>query len=186
MPRDLPLANGRLLVNFDGRYTLRDLYWPHIGMRNNSDGHESRTGLWVDGAFTWLEDDEWQRDLRYEKDTLATQVTLTHPRLQLRLDAADVVDFDRDVFVRRLRVTNGADHPREVRLFAHHDWHIDESEGANTVFYHPAGKTLVAYRDQCYILVDGLVGEDMSGQRGVPDGERLAGYRMPPGGTRPK
>jgi GH15 family glucan-1,4-alpha-glucosidase len=176
MPRDLPLANGRLLVNFDGRYTLRDLYWPHVGLRNNSDGHESRTGLWVDGAFAWLEDDEWQRDLRYETDTLATQVTLTQPRLQLLLDAADVVDFDRDVLVRRLRVSNGADHPREVRLFAHHDWHIGESEGANTVFYHPALKALVAYRDQCYILVDGLVGEDMSDRQGLPDNVRLAGY----------
>ncbi len=49
MPRDLPLANGRLLVNFDSHYTLRDLYWPHIGLRNNSEGHANHTGIWVEG-----------------------------------------------------------------------------------------------------------------------------------------
>src|SRR5262249_17879343 len=39
-------------------------------------------------------------------------------------------------------------------------WHIGESEGANTVFYHPDLKALIAYKDRCYILVNGLVGED--------------------------
>ncbi len=31
MPRDLPLGNGKLLVNFDKHYNLRDVYWPHVG-----------------------------------------------------------------------------------------------------------------------------------------------------------
>ena len=175
MPRDLPLANGRLLVNFDSHYTLRDLYWPHIGLRNNSEGHANHTGIWVEGNFTWLEDDEWQRDLRYEQDSLITQVTLTHPRLQLSLQCTDAVDFDRDILVRRFRVTNSADHPREVRLFTHHDWHIGESEGANTVYYQPRLKALVAYKDNCYILVNGLIGDDLEG---APEDARLAGYGL--------
>ena len=31
MPRDIPVGNGSLLVNFDADYALRDLYWPHVG-----------------------------------------------------------------------------------------------------------------------------------------------------------
>ncbi len=31
MPRDLPLGNGKLLLNFDKHYNLRDIYWPHVG-----------------------------------------------------------------------------------------------------------------------------------------------------------
>jgi GH15 family glucan-1,4-alpha-glucosidase len=160
MPRDLPLANGRLLVNFDSRYNLRDLYWPHIGLRNHTAGHLSRTGVWVDGSFAWLDADEWQRSLLYEEDTLVTQVTLRSDQLQLTLECADGVDFDRDVLVRRVRVTNNAAQPREVRLFFHHDWHLWESEGANTVYYDPALKALVAYKDACCVVVNGLVGED--------------------------
>ncbi len=42
MPRDLPLANGRMLVNFDANYDLRDIYWPHVGERNQTQGHVNR------------------------------------------------------------------------------------------------------------------------------------------------
>ena len=29
MPRDIPVGNGRLLVTFDDRYQVRDVYFPH-------------------------------------------------------------------------------------------------------------------------------------------------------------
>jgi hypothetical protein len=45
MPRDLPVGNGHMLVNFDARYNLRDLYWPHVGLRNQTDGHISHSGV---------------------------------------------------------------------------------------------------------------------------------------------
>ena len=159
MPRDLPLANGHLLVNFDARYNLRDIYWPHIGERNQTQGHVNHSGVWVDGAFSWFDADGWQREMVYEEDTLVTHVTLTHSDLRLTIESADVVDFDRDVLIRRMRVTNTHDHAREIRLFFHHDWHLWESEGANTVYYYPDYKAVIAYKDRCYILVGGLVGD---------------------------
>ena len=61
MPRDLPLGNGSLLVNFDASYQLRDLYWPHVGLENHSNGHVFRFGVWVDGRFRWLDDPGWSR-----------------------------------------------------------------------------------------------------------------------------
>jgi GH15 family glucan-1,4-alpha-glucosidase len=57
MPRDIPVGNGSLLVNFDDRYQLRDLYWPHVGQENHTDGHPFRFGVWVDGQFRWVSDD---------------------------------------------------------------------------------------------------------------------------------
>lgn len=158
MPRDLPLANGHLLVNFDATYTLRDIYWPHIGERNHTQGHLNRTGIWVEGTFAWLDTPEWQRQLVYEPDTLVTATTLAHPALQLRLAWTDVVDFDRDVFIRKVLVTSTAQAPRDVRLFFHHDWHIGESEGANTVYYRPDLRILGAYKDAWHFMVNGLVG----------------------------
>jgi GH15 family glucan-1,4-alpha-glucosidase len=169
MPRDLPIANGRTLVNFDADYNLRDIYWPHIGQQNQTLGHVSYSGVWVDGDFAWFDSDDWTRDLRYEKETLVTAVTLTSERLALRIECADAVDFDRDIIMRRMRVTNLADHPREVRLFYHHDWHLWENAGANTVFYRPDHKFLVAYKRHCYILVDGVVGDELAG---APDDKR--------------
>ena len=163
MPRDLPIANGHMLVNFDSSYNLRDIYWPHIGQRNHTNGHVNHTGVWAGGEFAWFGDDGWRRDLRYEEDTLVTSVTLTHDALQLTIQCADTVDFDRNIFIRRLRVTNRADHERDIRLFFHHDWHIDESEGANTVLYRPDLKAVIAYKDHHVFLVSGLVGGDDAG-----------------------
>jgi GH15 family glucan-1,4-alpha-glucosidase len=159
MPRDLPLANGRLLVNFDANYDLRDIYWPHIGLRNNTLGHVNHSGIWVDGAFSWFDSPDWRRTLYYEPDTVVTQVTLVNATLQITLSGTDTVDFDRDILIRKLRVVNQADHPRQMRLFFHHDWHIGESEGGNTVFYQPDLRALVAYKEHCFLLVAGIVGD---------------------------
>ncbi len=164
MPRDLPLANGHMLVNFDARYNLRDICWPHVGERNHTLGHVNHSGVWVDGSFSWLDADDWQQDMRYAADTLVTEVTLVNDRLQLLLVCADTVDFDRDILIRRVRVTNRADHPRDVRLFFHHDWHLWEHEGANTVYYRPELKELIAYKDRCCIVVNGLVGGELAGE----------------------
>jgi GH15 family glucan-1,4-alpha-glucosidase len=163
MPRDLPVGNGHMLVNFDARYNLRDIYWPHIGLHNQTNGHVSHSGVWVDGRFSWFDDAGWRRDLRYREDSLVTQVMLTNDDLQLSIDCSDVVDFDRDLLIRCLRVTNRAQQAREIRLFFHHDWHIGESDGGNTASYRPILKALVAYKDQCTFLVGGLVGGEKAG-----------------------
>ena len=44
MPRDIPVGNGSLLVNFDQTYQLRDLYWPYVGQENHTEGNP-----WVSG-----------------------------------------------------------------------------------------------------------------------------------------
>jgi GH15 family glucan-1,4-alpha-glucosidase len=173
MPRDLPLANGHMLVNFDAQYNLRDIYWPHVGERNQTQGHVNHTGVWVDGSFAWFDSDVWQRELRYDEDTLVTSVALTSDALQLTIACHDTVDFDRDLFIRYLEVTNRADRPREVRLFFHHDWYLGESEGANTVLYTPELQALLAYKDRWYLLVGGLVG-DSAATAGGPRESRQA------------
>src|SRR5947199_284174 len=51
MPRDIPVGNGSLLLNFDKSYNLRDIYWPHVGQALHTDGDISHTGDWVDGRI---------------------------------------------------------------------------------------------------------------------------------------
>lgn len=167
MPRDLPLGNGHLLVNFDKSYNLRDIYWPHVGQELHTAGDISHTGIWVDGQFAWLDAPEWQRELLYEKETLVTHVTLEHPRLQVRLVCADVVDFDRPILIRRIEVTNLAEQARNVRLFFHYDWHIWNDRDANTVFYYPQQQVLIAYKQQGYFLQSGQVGQGEQCMTGV-------------------
>jgi len=157
MPRDLPLGNGTLLVNFGHDYSLRDIYWPHVGLANHTLGHVCHTGVWVDGQFSWLESDEWQKHLVYAPETLLTHVTCINDALKLTLVFQDTVDFDRPILLRRITVTNDAETARRVRLFFHYDWHIWENEAANTVYYAPKDRALIAYKDQAYFLMGGQV-----------------------------
>jgi GH15 family glucan-1,4-alpha-glucosidase len=169
MPRDLPLGNGKLLLNFDKHYNLRDIYWPHVGQELHTgvdivDIEEeatppiSRTGVWVEEQFAWLDAPEWEREMLYARETLVTHVTLIHPILQLQLVFSDAVDFHDDIFLRHIMVTNLATDPREVRLFFHYHWHISGDAEGNTVFYYPPLQALVAYKLQTYFLMNGRVG----------------------------
>ncbi|BCL82953.1 glucan 1,3-alpha-glucosidase [Ktedonobacteria bacterium brp13] len=167
MPRDLPLGNGNLLINFDKNYNVRDIYWPHVGQELHTAGEISHTGVWVNGQFAWLDAPEWQRTLVYDHETLVSQVTLIHPTLQLQLIFNDTVDFYRPIFLRRVQVTNLATTTREVRLFFHYNWHIWQDTDANTVFYDPELQALVAYKGRAYFLQNGQIGEGPHAQVGI-------------------
>jgi GH15 family glucan-1,4-alpha-glucosidase len=75
MPKDLPVSNGNLLLNFDSDYRIRDVYFPWIGQENHTKGHPFRFGVWVDGRFSWM-GPQWVRDLRYRDNSLVTDVVL--------------------------------------------------------------------------------------------------------------
>jgi glucoamylase len=152
MPRDLPLGNGRLLVNFDGGYEIRDFYYPYVGMENQTLGRPSHFGVWVDGQFSWIDNAEWQRELAYEEDTLVTDVKLSNERLRLRLRCHDAVDFDRDVYLRRIDVENCSPEDREVRLYFHQNFHIMGTEVGDTAYFDPHHRALVHYKGKRWFM----------------------------------
>lgn len=154
MPRDLPLGNGQLLINFDRAYQLRDLYFPYVGMENHTAGHSFRFGVWADGTLRWLHDNGWERDLRYHADGGATDVMLHHPDLGLRLHVVDVVDYAEDLFVRQITLANERPLARQVRLFFHHDFHISETEVGDTAYYEPERHALIHYKGKRWFLMN--------------------------------
>jgi GH15 family glucan-1,4-alpha-glucosidase len=175
MPRDLPIGNERLLVNFDADYVLRDLYYPNVGKENHAGGFPFRFGLFVDGKFSWVRRDTgWKIDRRYERDTLITDVTCTHEALQLTLRCSDCVDFHETVMIRKVRIADHSGRPREVKLYWHHDFRISESDVGDTAAYDPTTRTVTHYKGFRYflanVMVDGQPGVDAFaiGQKGAP------------------
>ncbi|MCL4529266.1 MAG: glycoside hydrolase family 15 protein [Chloroflexi bacterium] len=169
MPRDVPLGNGSLLVAFDHQYQIRDLYWPHVGQENHAMGHPFRVGVWVDNQFRWLDDDKWQRQLRYGHDTLVTDVKLHHPDLNITLEFNDAVDFHEDLLVRRLNVTDDSNNGRTIRLFFHQDFHILGNEFGDTAYYEPDRRAIIHYKDDNWFLINGgIVLEDGDAGPGWP------------------
>ena len=176
MPRDIPLGNGKLLVTFDRYYQIRDIYFPHVGKENQTVGHPSRFGVWVDGQLSWLGPD-WQISLKYREGTMVSQVEAYHPGLQVRLVCSDAVDFYDPVYVRKIIVRNLADRERDIRLFLHQDFHLYESDVGDTAAYEPKHKTVTHYKMRRYFLTNcmanGTVGVQhfATGRKEVPGAE---------------
>jgi GH15 family glucan-1,4-alpha-glucosidase len=156
MPRALTLGNGDLLVNFDGRYNLVDVYWPYVGRENQTDGHVCRMGVWADGKFAWVADGSWQRKIGYRTDTLVSQVELFNQTLGLRLRCADAVDFHDPLLIREVEIEDLSGRPREVRIFWHHDLRLFGNDLGDTVFYDPKSLSLIHYKAKRYVILGGI------------------------------
>ena len=159
MPRDLPLGNGRLLVTFDDRYQLRDVYFPYVGMEDHTTGHACRFGVWADGAFSWVSDEGWERRLRYGHETLVGDTSLSNASLGLRLRCRDAVDFDRDLYLKEVTVEDVSGKEREVRLFQHFDAYLYGNAFGDSAYYDPRSRALVHYKARRAFLLSGMTSE---------------------------
>ncbi len=155
MPRDLPLSNGRFLVNFDSAHNLRDIYFPHVGTENHAYSSSSSMGVWVDGLYRWLEDDGWRHSHQYVEDQLTTTVTAENDDIGLALEFTDAIDFYLDALVRRVAIRNLSESTREVRLFSHHDIAIGGNTVGDTAYFDPSEHAVIAYKNVHYMLVGG-------------------------------
>ncbi len=159
MPRDLVIGNGRLLVTFDDRYQIRDIYYPRIGLHNHADGHPFRFAVWAWDRCSWCQDDDWSRELLYTDRTLVTDVRLRNEALGLELRCADAVDFDRPIYLRRVTVHNLHDRDREVSLFFHHDFHLFRDGIGDTAYFDPLTHGLVHYKRDVNFMMNAAVGD---------------------------
>jgi GH15 family glucan-1,4-alpha-glucosidase len=154
--RDIPVGNGSLLVNFDDRYRIRDIYFPHVGQENHTEGYPSRFGVWADGEFSWIGDDGWERRLAYFPETLVTDVKLANTDLGLEISCADTVASHDNIFLRRINVRNTRKEQRQVRAFLHHDFRIYENNVGDTAFYEPETHSLIHFKKHRYFLINTL------------------------------
>ena len=159
MPRDLVVGNGTLLVNIDRNLNIRDLYYPHVGLHNHLNGYRNRIGVWVDGQFSWLEN-TWSVRMNYRPGTLIADACASNGRLGINLRFNDTVHPELNLFLRRVSVENLYPDAREVRLFFNHDFRIYESDIGDTAFYHPFTGSMIHYKRDCYILVNGRTAEE--------------------------
>lgn len=152
--RDIPVGNGSLLLNFDDKYQIRDIYFPHVGQENHSEGFPFRFGVWLDGEFSWISSDDWVRNLKYLLQTLVTDVTLSNKNLDIEIVSNDTVASHNNIFLRKVRVRNLRDSTRQFRVFLHHDFRIYENKVGDTAFYDPETLALIHYKKHRYFLIN--------------------------------
>jgi len=174
MPRDLPLGNGDFLVTFDASYQLRDVFYPNVGLENHTVGEPCRFGVWVDGQFSWISQQGWERAIDYEHETLVGDTRLRHAALGIAMHCRDAVDFDRNIYFKEVTVEDQTGRDRDVRLFHQFDAHLNGNETGDSAYYDPRSQAIVHYKGRRYFLLSGTTGGHAFGLTSFAIGQKDA------------
>ncbi|MDD4628790.1 MAG: glycoside hydrolase family 15 protein [Candidatus Peribacteraceae bacterium] len=174
MPRSLVIGNGQILATFDDALQMRDLYFPYVGMEDQTGyGNVHRTGVWVSGkGFAWLSDPSWQITAKYRPDSLVGESTLRNDKLGIEIIAEDFVHPFYNVLIRNFRIRTTDGNPKEVRVFFNHNLFIYGDKQKDTAFYEPYTNSIVHYRQTRYFLIGGDTSDPVkAGPTGQAAGE---------------
>ncbi|MCA9334557.1 glycoside hydrolase family 15 protein [Candidatus Saccharibacteria bacterium] len=160
MLRPIVLSNGELHVGLNNYGLVHDLYYPYVGLSNHAQGMHTRhrIGVWIDGRLSWLDNDgEWTFSFRYPTNALIGHTIAKNESMQILLEMDDFVDSHVSAFMRNIHVVNLADHPREIRLFMHQAFAIDDSRSnTDTAQYLPDSDALLHYRGRRAFIISGM------------------------------
>ncbi len=150
MSRAITIGNGNLLVGLDHRGQVRDFYFPYVGHSNHVSGasgsYVHRVGVWVEGVLHWLSDEHWDVHVRYSKFSGSSDITATNDTLGVSLQITDVVHNEKDVFIRKVTLSNRTDKERLIKVFFGQEFRISESRRGDTAFYDPRVRAIIHYK----------------------------------------
>jgi glucoamylase len=155
MPRALVLGNGETLVCLDRFGFVRDFYFPYVGLENHVSGNKHRIGLMIDGQFTWLDDGTWEIKIAYKPETMVGYLVCKNESLAISIVMEDCVYNESNVFLRQVEIYNHSDQSRDIKLFFHQVFLIQENKKRNTAFYDPTHNAVVHYRGRRIFIVNG-------------------------------
>lgn len=169
--RPLIMGNGRMLICQDERGTIRDIYFPYVGLENH--GNSIRAGIYdLDRRiFSWLED--WDIDQHYKTDfpesffadrhsdrmppkghtSRASSIGETafhNADLDIRVLIYDAVHPSIPFLYRTVKVENLSPLSRNLRLFSNQNYMILENKIGETAVID--GDVLVHYKRDRYFI----------------------------------
>lgn len=160
MARSLSLANGQMMVLMDKTGQVKDFFFPYVGLENHMGGHfVHRLGVWVDGKIKWFDDPSWNIDIQLAGETLASHITATNDILKVKIEFTDAIYNEKNLFVRKLVVTNLDNTERTIKIYFGHEFQIYESYRGDTAFYDPIHKCLIHYKGRRVFLINTLTND---------------------------
>jgi GH15 family glucan-1,4-alpha-glucosidase len=160
VPREIVVGNGSLLIALDNKLRIRDFDYPRVGLENHAVGHPFRFGAWVEGVFSWINED-WETSLKYLPETLVSKCTAESRKLKLKLEINDAVYSFRDIFLKKIITSNNSEKALQVRIFLSHDFHIYGEDSGDTVMYEPESQAIIHYKQNRYFLANGLTDQGL-------------------------
>ncbi|OHA25902.1 MAG: hypothetical protein A3C06_00410 [Candidatus Taylorbacteria bacterium RIFCSPHIGHO2_02_FULL_46_13] len=155
MAKSIVLGNGNILVGFDSRGQIRDLYFPYVGLENHAAGHLlHRLGIFVDGKIHWFSDRGWNIRIECGTDSLSSLITAEYPSLGLSVTLSDVVYNEKSILIRKVCVKNLQSEQRTIKFFFCHEFQIYESYRGDTAYFDPQSHTVIHYKGRRVFLLN--------------------------------
>ncbi len=139
-----------MLVGFDYKGQVRDLYYPYVGHSNHISGasgsYVHRIGLFAEGKVHWLDDESWVVNVSGHTDAVVGSLHAVNEELGLTLSSNDVVHNEKNVLLRSFVIGNEKNEEREVKLYISQQFRISESRRGDTAFFDPRVNAIIHYK----------------------------------------
>lgn len=158
MARPIVLSNGELNVGLNKYGVVHDLFYPYVGFENHAAGSGLRhkVGVFVDGEFSWTDDDSWEFEFHYPHTALIGHTRARNEKLGILLEFDDTVDAEMSAFIRNIHVINTFDRPRSIKFFMHQAFAIGDSRSnTDTAQYLPDSHAILHYRGRRAFVISG-------------------------------
>ncbi|MFN3187983.1 MAG: glycoside hydrolase family 15 protein [Candidatus Paceibacteria bacterium] len=160
MARALTLGNGNMLVGLDYRGQVRDLYFPFVGQSNHVSGasgsYVHRLGAFIDGNMYWFDDSSWTVSIGLPENGLTGGFMAEHTS-GIVIKSDDEVHNEKNIFLRRMTVTNTSLETKSIKLFFSQQFRIAESRRGDTALYDPRVGGIIHYKGKDTFLINATI-----------------------------
>ncbi len=155
MARPVILGNGSLTIGLNEHGLVHDFYYPYVGLDNLTTARSvhHKIGVWVNGAFSWVDDGSWKTTVTFESDALISNVSLVNDQLGVELTLHDFVDTIHTIFIRDIQIKNNRGDEADIRLFMHQVFEISRGGRADTALFVPEEHYILDYKGRCCLLI---------------------------------
>ena len=119
MAKEIVLGNKNLNLSYDSNLNIRDIYFPNVGDENHLEEDKNRIGFWVNGKFSWI-DEEWEKEIDYYEDAMVSNITAKSDYLNIKIKESATVHYSKNVYVKIIEVENCGNSEKDVKIVFYH------------------------------------------------------------------
>lgn len=124
------LSNDNMLVRLDSYARVSGIFSSPDYCKNYASYIGHKVGVFIDGQMLWLGSEGWRTKTNFSHGALIAHTIAVNDDAGVLLEFDDFVGSDVNLFGRYIHVVNLREEPREVKLFLHQAFSIDQTLGA--------------------------------------------------------
>jgi GH15 family glucan-1,4-alpha-glucosidase len=151
------LGNGNTAICLDKFGQVRDFYFPYVGQENHIGPNQMhKIGVFVDGKIHWIDNGEWNIDIKFERNSMVSKMEALNERAKISILSTDVVYNEKNIFLRKITLTNKDSKTRNIKIFLNQQFKIGDTNHADTAYFSSTIESIIHYKGRRVFLVGGM------------------------------